>query len=308
MEEQKQLIECVPNFSEGCRPEVIRQIADAIEGVVNVRLLHIDSGEAANRTVFTFAGEPTAVCEAAFRAVKVAGELIDMRLQTGTHPRIGATDVLPLVPICGITLEECALLARQLAERIARELLIPCYAYEAAAHRPEHRNLADCRRGEYEGLPQRMEHPIEQPDYGARPYDEGIARTGCTVVGARNYLVAVNFNLDTKDVSIAKTIAARIREKGGGLPCVKAIGWYIEEYGIAQVSCNLTDFHVTPLPQLYAAVCREAERVGVGVTGTEIIGLVPQAALGNVEEAIQQMHLDDLCPFVPEKKVIERLL
>ncbi len=308
MNHQNTLIECVPNFSEGRNTEVLQQIAAAIEQVPGVRLLHVDQGAAAHRTVFTFLGEPSAVCEAAFQAVKTAGRLIDMRQHHGTHPRIGATDVLPLVPVRGITLAECAELARQLAQRIATELRIPCYAYEAAALRPEHRNLADCRRGEYEGLAERMDNGIEQPDYGARPFDDDMARTGCTVVGARNFLVAVNFNLDTKSVSVAKAIAARIREKGGGLKCVKAIGWYIDEFGIAQVSTNLTDFHVTSLSTLYEAVCREAEKEHVHVTGTEIIGLVPQEALGgDIEKAIQTYHLDDLCPFVPEKKVLEYL-
>ncbi len=308
MSHQQPLIECVPNFSEGCRADVIRQIAAAIEQVAGVRLLHVDPGVAANRTVYTFIGEPHVVCEAAFQAVKTAGRLIDMRQQHGTHPRIGATDVLPLVPVRGITLEQCAQLARQLAQRIATELRIPCYAYEAAALRSEHVNLADCRRGEYEGLAQRMGDALEQPDYGARPWDDDMARTGCTVVGARNFLVAVNFNLNTQSVSVAKNIAARIREKGGGLKCVKAIGWYIDEYGIAQVSTNLTNFHVTSLRQLYDAVCREAQKEGVRVTGTEIIGLVPQEALGgDIEKAIQTYHLDDLCPFVPEKKVLELL-
>ena len=349
----KQLVECVPNFSEGRDQNVIRQITAAVESVEGVLLLNVDPGEATNRTVVTFVGEPAAVCEAAFRAVKVAGEVIDMRKHHGAHPRIGATDVLPLIPVSGITLDECATLARQLAERIANELRIPCYSYEAAAFRPERKNLAVCRRGEYEGIAKRITDPQEAPDFGARPFDEGVARTGCTVVGARDFLIAVNYNLNTTSTRRANAIAFDVREKGrpvregnpitgtpkrdadgniimqpGTLKATKAIGWYIDEYGIAQVSMNITDINVAPLHKCFEEVCRCAQNRGIRVTGTEIVGLVPKRVLieagryflekqhrstGIPEEdilqiAIKSMGLDDLCPFHPREKVIEYLL
>lgn len=358
MEAEKQIIECVPNFSEGRDKHAIKAITDAIESVGHVSLLNVDPGEGANRTVVTFVGVAHAVVEAAFRAVRTAGEVIDMRVQHGTHPRIGATDVLPLVPVSGITLAECAELARQLARRIADELGIPCYCYEASAFKPERKNLAVCRAGEYEALAEKLSNPEKRPDFMPRipsgassPLTETIARSGCTVVGARDFLIAVNFNLDTTSVSTANDIACDVREKGrpqtdpatgdvmrhadgkpvmqpGTLKAVKAIGWYIEEYGIAQVSMNMTNLHVTPLHRAYEEVCRCARNRGVRVTGTEIIGLVPRRALidagshfrrqqqlpDNVSEkelidtAIQTMGLSDLQPFVPEKRVIEYLL
>ena len=349
----KQLVECVPNFSEGRDQRVIEQIASAVKSVEGVLLLNVDPGEATNRTVVTFVGEPTAVCEAAFRAVKAAGELIDMRRHHGAHPRIGATDVLPLIPVSGITLEECAALARQLAERIASELRIPCYAYEAAAFRPERKNLAVCRRGEYEGIAKRITDPQEAPDYGARPFDDDVARTGCTVVGARDFLIAVNYNLNTTSTRRANAIAFDVREKGrpvregnpitgtpkrdadgniimqpGTLKGTKAIGWYIDEYGIAQVSMNITDIHVAPLHKCFDEVCRCAQNRGIRVTGTEIVGLVPKRVLVDagryflekqhrstgipeddiIQLAIKSMGLDDLRPFNPREKVIEFLL
>lgn len=349
----KQLVECVPNFSEGRDMSVIKQITDAVESVDGVLLLNVDPGEATNRTVVTFVGTPEAVCEAAFRAVRTAGETIDMRKHHGAHPRIGATDVLPLIPVSGITLEECALLARQLAERIATELRIPCYSYEASAFRPERKNLAVCRRGEYEGIAQRITDPQEQPDFGARPYDDDVARTGCTVVGARDFLIAVNYNLNTTSTRRANAIAFDVREKGrpvregnpitgtpkrdangnviyqpGTLKGTKAIGWYIDEYGIAQVSMNITDINVAPLHKCFDEVCRCAQNRGVRVTGTEIVGLVPKRVLieagryflekqnrstGIPEEdivkiAIKSMGLDDLRPFNAREKVIEYLL
>ena len=349
----KRIIECVPNFSEGRDQAVIRAIAQAIEAVEGVKLLDVDSGEATNRTVVTFVGEPEAVVEAAFQGVKRAAELIDMRRHKGAHPRMGATDVLPLIPIAGITLEECAQLARGLAERIAAELRIPIYCYEAAAFRPERKNLAVCRAGEYEALPEKLASSDKAPDFGARPYDEGVARTGATTVGARDFLIAVNFNLNTTSTRRANAIAFDVREKGrpkregnpivgpvvkdadgnpvmipGTLKAVKAIGWYIEEYGIAQVSMNLTDIATTPLHVAFDEVCRKAEARGVRVTGTEIVGLVPKRALleagryflhkqrrstGIAEEeivriAVKSMGLDDLKPFDPQEKVIEYLL
>ena len=325
----KRIIECVPNFSEGRRPEVVQAIADEISGVPDVRVLHIDRGEAANRTVITFIGEVEAMVEAAFRAVKKAAELIDMRQHHGEHPRIGATDVLPLIPIEGITLQECAEMARQLARRLADELLIPCYCYEASALRPQFRNLAVCRAGEYESLPQKLASPELAPDYGARPFDERVARTGCTVVGARDFLLAVNFNLNTTSAEQANDIARLVREKGhnghkGTLKATKAIGWYIEEYGKAQVSMNLCNLNVTPLHVAFEEVSRQAALAGLQVTGTEIIGLIPEPALLEagryflqkqgfplnadhdtiINAAIRSMHLDDLRPFNPTEKIL----
>lgn len=350
---QKRMVECVPNFSEGRDRTIIRQITDAIVGAGDVELLDVDPGEATNRTVVTFVGEPDAVVEAAFQGVKRAAELIDMRRHKGAHPRMGATDVLPLIPITGITLEECAELARKLAERIAAELHIPTYCYEAAAFTPERRNLAVCRKGEYEALPEKLAHEESAPDFGARPYDEDVARTGATTVGARDFLIAVNFNLNTTSTRRANAVAFDVREKGrpvreggspvgkplrdengnsimqpGTLKATKAIGWYIEEYGVAQVSMNITDIAVTPLHVAFDEVCRKAEARGLRVTGTEIVGLVPKRALieagkhflrkqqrsvGIAEEeivriAVKSMGLDDLKPFRPEEKVIEYLL
>ncbi len=326
----EKLIECVPNYSEGCDRAVIDAIVGAIASVAGVRVLHVDPGQAANRTVVTFVGAPEAVAEAAFRGSAMAQERIDMRRHHGTHPRIGATDVLPLVPVSGVSLEECARLARALAKRMYEELGIPCYCYEAAAFSPERRNLAVCRAGEYESLPDKMADPARRPDFcGA--WDERAARSGASVVGARNFLIAVNFNLDTKSADLATEVAQDVREKGRKLPdgswlrgplkgC-KAIGWYIEEYGIAQVSMNVTDIAATPLHVAYETVCRAAAARGLHVTGTEIIGLVPRQVLLDagqhfrqgpdageealVQAAIRGMSLDDLCPFDPQKKVIE---
>ncbi|MBP5500730.1 MAG: glutamate formimidoyltransferase, partial [Bacteroidales bacterium] len=267
---ENRIIECVPNFSEGRDMNTIRAIRAKIEGCEGVKLLDVDPGEATNRTVVTFVGTPEAVCEAAFRAVALAGHLIDMRHHHGAHPRMGATDVLPLIPVAGITLEECAALARTLARRIAEELRIPTYCYEAAALRPGRKNLAVCRAGEYEALADKLASPDTAPDFGARPLDDDIARTGCTVVGARDFLIAVNFNLNTTSTRRANAIAFDVRENGrpqreggtltgkplkdadgnplmtpGTLKATKAIGWYIDEYGIAQVSMNITDINVT---------------------------------------------------------------
>lgn len=353
MIQSKPIIECVPNFSEGRDKGVIRQITDVIEQVEGVKLLDVDPGEATNRTVVTFVGEPEAVVEAAFQSVKKAGELIDMRQHHGAHPRMGATDVLPLVPVSGITLEECAALARKLAERIANELAIPCYCYEAAAFTPERKNLAVCREGEYEALPDKLSVKEKAPDYGARPFDEGVARTGCTAVGARDFLIAVNFNLNTTSTRRANAIAFDVREKGrpqrqgnpiigkpvldadgqpvmipGTLKATKAIGWYIQEYGIAQVSMNITDINQTPLHVAFDEVCRCAHNRGLRVTGTEIVGLVPERTLLEAGRyflakqhrsagipkqdiltiAIKSMGLDDLKPFIPQEKVVEYLL
>lgn len=353
MDQNKKLIECVPNFSEGRDMQKINSITEVINGVKGVRLLDVDPGEATNRTVVTFVGSPEDVCEAAFRAVAQAAKVIDMRQHHGAHPRMGATDVLPLVPVSGVTLEDCAEMARKLGERIAKELRIPCYCYEAAAYTEPRHNLAICRNGEYEGLPDRMTQKEEQPDFGARPWDDALARTGCTAVGARDFLIAVNFNLNTTSTRRANAIAFDVREKGrpmreggkltgkvlkdengepimqpGTLKSTKAIGWFIDEYGIAQVSMNITNINVTPLHVAFDEVCRAAAARGVRVTGTEIVGLIPKRVLTEagryflekqqrstgipeediVKMAIKSMSLDDLKPFNPREKVIEYLL
>ncbi len=303
-------MECVPNFSEGRDKTVINQIADAIGSVGGVKVLNVDPGADANRTVITFAGEPEAVSEAAFRGAKAAGELIDMSRHHGTHPRIGATDVLPFVPVSGISLDECAQMARLLGRRMADELGIPVYLYEAAALRPEFRNLAVCRAGEYEAVAEKLADPARRPDL----MPSGVsrhARSGCSVVGARDFLVAVNFNLVTTSVETATAIARQVRERGyqgrpGTLKCVKAIGWYIPEYGFAQVSCNLTNFRVTSLRQTFDEVSRVALLHGTRVTGTEIIGLVPEQVL--FPDAVSYLGLDQLRPFRLEEKVLEYVL
>lgn len=363
----ERIIECVPNFSEGRDIGIINAIADAIQpgytecrNADSVRILHIDRGEAANRTVITFAGTPEDVTEAAFRGVRKAAELIDMRLQHGTHPRSGATDVLPLVPVRGVTLDECAAMARHLAERIYSELGIPCYCYEAAAFRAERKRLEVCRSGEYEALPEKIADPDRRPDFSPDSYDGTVERSGAVNVGARDYLIAVNFNLDSVSADIATEIARDVRESGrvvrkrsgdisrdgqtgagtdsgspdsgtkvripGRLKGCKAIGWFIEEYGIAQVSMNITDIRATSLHKAYEEVCAAASHYGVRVTGTEIIGLVPEKVLLDageyfmskaadntgraslIDTAIRAMGLDDLKPFLPERKVIEYCL
>ncbi len=349
----KQIIECVPNFSEGRDRAVIDAITAEIEKGGEVSLLDVDPGEATNRTVVTFVGEPEAVCEAAFRGIKKASELIDMRNHHGAHPRMGATDVCPLIPVSGITLEECAELARGLARRVSDELGIPTYCYEAAAFTPERRNLAVCRAGEYEALPEKMNHEGKGPDFGDRPYDEDAARTGATTIGARDFLIAVNYNLNTTSTRRANAIAFDVREKGrpmreggkvtgkpvkdadgnvvmipGTLKGTKAIGWFIDEYGIAQVSMNITNMRETPLHKAFDEVCAKAAARSVRVTGAEIVGLVPKSALieagkhylrmqqrslGIPEDeiiriAVKSMGLDDLKPFKPEEKIIEYML
>ena len=351
------IIECVPNFSEGRNKLVIDVIVEAIRnGGKNadcaepgVKVLDVDPGEATNRTVVTFAGSPEAVMEAAFEGVRKAGELIDMRHHHGAHPRSGATDVLPLIPISGITLEECALLARQLAERIFRELGIACYCYEAAAYTPERKNLAVCRSGEYEALPQKIADEKLKPDFGPAEYNDTIARSGAINVGARDFLIAVNFNLNTTSTALANEVAFDVRERGrakrengkivkdaegksvmipGTLKGCKAIGWYIDEYGIAQVSMNITDINATPLHKAFDEVCRAAQARGLRVSGTEIIGLLPKRSLIEAGKyflekqqrstgipeaeimkiAIKSMGLEDLRPFDVREKVIEFLI
>ena len=348
----KKIIECVPNYSEGRDKTVIDAIVAAISAIEGVKVLDVDPGEATNRTVVTFVGEPEPVVEAAFQGAKKAQELIDMRRHHGAHPRSGATDVLPLIPVSGITLEECAALARKLAWRMYEELGIPCYLYEAAAQKPERKNLAVCRAGEYEALPEKMADPDRKPDFGGS-YDEVAAKAGASNVGARNFLVAANFNLNTTSTRRAMAVAFDVREKGrkareggsltgkllkdengeqiwipGTLKGCKAIGWYIDEYGIAQVSMNITDIDATPLHVAFEEVSRAAAARGLRVTGAEIVGLVPkrvlveagrfylekqQRSLGIPEEeivriAVKSMSLDDLKPFNPKEKVIEYLM
>lgn len=353
----KKLIECVPNFSEGRNMEVINKIvaeisATNVEGEI-VKVLDVDPGEATNRTVVTFVGTPEVVVEAAFRGAKMAAELIDMRQHHGAHPRSGATDVCPLIPVANTTLEECAELARGLAKRIYQELGIACYCYEAAAFTPERQNLAVCRAGEYEALPEKMNDKNRRPDFGPNEYNERVATAGATNVGARNFLIAVNFNLNTTSTRRAMAVAFDVREKGrkareggrltgkvlkdeqgndiwipGTLKGCKAIGWYIDEYGIAQVSMNITDINVTPLHTAFEEVSRAAAARGMRVTGAEIVGLVPKCALidagkfylarqqrslGISEEeiiriAIKSMGLDELKPFNPKEKVIEYMI
>jgi glutamate formiminotransferase/formiminotetrahydrofolate cyclodeaminase len=341
------LIECVPNFSEGRDPAVIRQITDAIEGVEGVRLLDVDPGKATNRTVVTFVGEPEYVIEAAFRGIQMAAQLIDMAQHTGEHPRMGATDVCPLIPISGITMEETVVYAKRLAERVGNELSIPVYLYEAAATTPERRNLATIRSGEYEGFVKKILLPEWKPDYGKAEFN---AKSGATVIGARDFLVAYNVNLNTTSTRRANSVAFDVREAGrvkrigdpisgevardeqgnaisvpGSLKSVKAIGWFIEEYGIAQISMNLTNINVTPVHVAFDEVCKKAGERGMRVTGSELVGMVPLKCLTDagkyflekqqrsagvseaelIRMAVRSMGLDELAPFDPNKKVIE---
>ncbi|HWB90495.1 MAG TPA: glutamate formimidoyltransferase [Puia sp.] len=333
------IIECVPNFSEGRNPGIIRQITDVIEAVAGVRLLNVDPGKATNRTVVTFVGSPSAVVEAAFQAIRVAGELIDMRRHIGEHPRMGATDVCPLIPVAGISMEETALWAQRLAERVGKELQLPVYLYEAAQPDKTRSNLSVIRAGEYEGFFKKIQQPEWKPDFGPAEFD---ARRGATVIGARDFLVAYNVNLNTTSTRRANAIAFDVREAGrvvpqpdgakvqvpGTLKSVKAIGWYIEEYGVAQISMNLTNIRVTPVHIAFDEVCRAAAERGIRVTGSELVGLIPLQAMldagryflhkqqrsAGVSEkeliriAILSMGLDELSPFVPGERIIEYLL
>lgn len=349
----KKLIECVPNFSEGRDMNIIRQITDEIEHIDGVKLLDVDPGATTNRTVVTFVGTPDEVVEAAFRAVRKAQELIDMRRHKGDHPRFGATDVCPLVPVSGISMEETAEYARMLGKRIGEELGIPVYLYENAATAEVRRNLANCREGGYECLKDRIGSAEWKPDFGPTEFTESVARSGATAVGARDFLIAVNFNLNTTSTRRANAIAFDVREKGrpkregdpitgkivtdangepvmkpGTLPGTKAIGWFIEEYGIAQVSMNITNLSQTPLHVAFDEVSDKAAARGIRVTGLEIVGLVPKKAildagrhylkkqrrsLGITESeiikiAIRSMGLDDLKPFKPDEKIIEYVI
>jgi glutamate formiminotransferase/formiminotetrahydrofolate cyclodeaminase len=334
----KRIIECVPNFSEGVNLSVIKQITDSIESIDGVRLLNVDPGKATNRTVVTFVGEPEAVSEAAFQAIKKAGELIDMRTHKGAHPRMGATDVCPFIPIAGISLKETAEFARKLAERVGKELSIPVYCYEAAQPNKSRSNLSIIRAGEYEGFFKKINDTEWKPDFGPTVFD---AKRGATVIGARDFLVAYNINLNTTSTRRANAVAFDIREAGrtkiengksvtipGSLKAVKAIGWYIEEYGIAQISINLTDIRTTPVHIAFDEACKKATERGLRVTGSELVGLVPLKALTDagryflqkqkrstgvsekelIKIAVRSLGLDELAPFDPEKRVIEYLL
>lgn len=339
-----QLVECVPNFSEGRNEKVINAIADSIRAIEGVNLLDIDPGWSTNRTVMTFVGPPQKVAEAAFQCIQTASSLIDMRRHTGEHPRIGATDVCPFVPVSGATMEDCVVLARQVAERVGRELEIPVYLYAEAAARDDRRSLADIRKGEYEGLAAKMLDPSFVPDFGPARFN---AQCGATVIGARPFLIAYNVNLNTRSKKLANEIALNIRETGrskknaagelerdsagnvikvpGILSCCRAVGWYVDEYERAQVSINLLNWEATSLHHAFDQVCQQAEKLGLRVTGSEIVGLVPlqpmlqagrhylsrQGRSTGVPEAellrvaVQSLGLSDLAPFDPEKKVIE---
>lgn len=332
------IIECVPNFSEGRDMNIIKQITDEIEAVEGVRLLNVDPGKATNRTVVTFVGHPAAVVEAAFRAIKKAGELIDMSKHKGEHPRMGATDVCPLIPIANISMDETAFYAQQLAERVGRELQLPVYLYEAAQPNKSRSNLSVIRAGEYEGFFKKIQSPEWKPDFGPAIFD---TKRGGTVIGARDFLVAYNVNLNTTSTRRANAIAFDVREAGrtmvlngekvnqpGSLKCVKAIGWYIEEYGIAQISINLTNITVTPLHIAFDEVCKKAEARGIRVTGSELVGLIPLKAMLDagryflqkqkrstgvsekelIKIAVKSLGLDELTPFNPEEKIIEYML
>src|SRR5688572_3457618 len=343
----KRLIECVPNFSEGRDQNIIDKIAASIASVDGVKLLDVDPGKATNRTVMTMVGEPENVIEAAFQAIKTAAELIDMSKHTGEHPRMGATDVCPLVPISGVSMEECTKFAHQLGERVGKELGISGYFYESAAKSIQRKNLADIRAGEYEGLSKKIVTPEWKPDFGPAKFN---AKSGATVIGARNFLIAYNINLNTTSTRRANAIAFDVREQGrvktdaagknilddkgepiripGTLKSVKAIGWFIEEYGVAQISMNLTDVTVTTVHQAFDEVCKKAQDRGIRVTGSELVGLIPlqslldagkyflkkqQRSIGVPESelikiAVKSLGLDELKPFDPEKKIIEYLI
>lgn len=346
MEAVKQLIECVPNFSEGNDLGIINQITNAIQSVEGVRLLNVDPGKATNRTVVTFVGEPNAVVEAAFRAIEKAGELIDMRLHKGEHPRMGATDVCPFIPIAGITLEETARYAQQLAKRVGDELSIPVYCYEAAQPDKSRSNLSVIRAGEYEGFFKKIKEPQWKPDFGPQEFDP---KRGATVVGARDFLIAYNVNLNTTSTRRANAVAFDIREAGrvkmengkkvlddsgnpisipGSLKAVKAIGWYIEEYGIAQISMNLTNINITPLHIAFDEACKRAAERGLRVTGSELVGLIPLKSMLDagkyfllkqkrstgvseaelIEIAVRSMGLNEFSPFKPRERIIEYIL
>ncbi len=338
------IVECVPNFSEGRDRDKIAAIVREIESTAGVKLLDVDPGESTNRTVVTFVGEPEAVKEAAFRAIRKAAEVIDMRVHRGAHSRIGATDVCPFVPVSGVTMEDCVRLARELGERVAAELGIAVYLYEEAASRPERRNLAEVRAGEYEGLPEKLKDPAWLPDFGAPVFNP---RSGATVIGAREFLIAYNINLNTRDRKLAHEIALTLRESGrarrdkdgnilrdetgnalkvpGKFKDVKSVGWYVEDYGVAQISINFTNYKASPVHAVFDETVREAETLGLRVTGSELVGLIPKEALimagrhylekqGKnpgvpeaelIRTAVLSLGLNDKTPFDPDRKIIE---
>ncbi len=317
-----QMIEAVPNISEARDKGNLTRILGDVQAVLgNVRLLHVDSNENANRTVLTLAGNPEQIVRVCFMLFKVCAQYIDMRFHAGEHPRLGAVDVCPLVPISGITLAETAVFADSLARRVAEELRIPVYLYEANALTQERRNLAFLRKGEYESLPEKLTHL--PPDYGPHMFTETVARSGASVIGARNFLIAFNMSLNTPNVLAAIEIAAKLREKDGGLPGVKAIGWYMEDYQCAQVSCNLTDFHKSNLQDVFEACKKEAALRNLQVTGSEIIGLVPQEAILQagkfyapkeknentlIAAAAEHLLLNKIRPFVASERILEKCL
>lgn len=338
------LVECVPNFSEGRNRGKISAITKEIESTPQVNLLDVDPGESTNRTVVTFIGSPEGVKEAAFKAIKKAAEVLDMSKHKGAHSRIGATDVCPFVPVSGVTMEDCIQLAHKLGEKVAKELGIPVYLYEEAAQKPERRNLANIRTGEYEGLPEKLKDPEWAPDYGKRVFNP---KAGATVIGAREFLIAYNINLNTRDRRLAHEIALNLRERGrakrdkdgnivrdaegkaikipGKFKAVKAVGWYIEDYEIAQISINFINYKITPPHVVFDETIKEAEKIGLRVTGSELVGLIPKEALlmagkhylskqgkspGVPQEdlikiAVSSLGLDDVAPFDPQKKIIE---
>jgi glutamate formiminotransferase/formiminotetrahydrofolate cyclodeaminase len=356
----RKIVESVPNISEGQNKELIDEVVKAASSVSGCKVLDVDPGAATNRTVITIAGNPESVMEASFQLIKKAGELIDMRKQTGEHPRHGATDVCPFVPVSGVTMEECAELARRLGKRVGEELGIPVYLYEKAASKPEWEKLPNIREGEYEALPDKLGKPEWKPDFGPNEWNESIAKTGVCTIGARNFLIAYNVNLNTKDPGVARDIGLTIRDNGrflrdnnwkfirdengnktkqmGKLQYCKATGWYIEEYDTAQVTMNLTDISVTPLHMGFEAVKDEAEKLGVRVTGSEVVGLLPLEAMLDagrfyiekqnmglsstgrqgkttgipqkelIETAIRSMGLGDVAPFDPKEKIIEYMV
>ncbi|PKQ68081.1 glutamate formimidoyltransferase [Labilibaculum manganireducens] len=349
----KKLIECVPNFSEGNDMNIIKQITNEIESVEGVRLIDVDPGKATNRTVVTMVGTPDEVCEAAFRAVKKAAELIDMSKHSGAHPRFGATDVCPLVPVANITMEETVAYAHKLAKRIGEEAGVPVYCYENAAQTPERRNLAVCRAGEYEAVKDRIGTEQWKPDFGPAEFTPAVAKSGVTAVGARNFLIAYNFNLNTTSTRRANAIAFDVRERGrtlregnpatgkivtdekgepvmipGTLKATKAIGWFIEEFGVAQISMNMTDLTVTSIHKAFDEVCAKAQDRGIRVTGSELVGVVPLKAMLDagkhylriqerstgiadreiIKIAVKSLGLDELYPFDADKKIIEYIL
>ena len=335
----KKIIECVPNFSEGRDLNKIKEITDAIKSVAGIKLLNVDSGVTTNRTVVTFVGEPEFIVEAAFRGIKKASEVINMKFHKGEHPRFGATDVCPLVPVANVSMEEAVSFARQLSERVGTELGIPVFCYEFAAFEKERESLANCRSGEYEGLKDKISSKKWKPDFGPSKWSDKVAVTGACAIGARNFLVAYNVNLNTTSIHHANSIACDIRESGrvvrdkegelirvqGSLKKTRAIGWYIDEYGIAQVSINLTDISVTPVHIAFDEVCKCAHERGLKVTGSELVGMIPLKAMLDagkyflkkqqlsvkipddkiIKFAIKSLGLNELTSFKPKKKIIE---